>query len=107
MWDSRIPAKVAGFQQLRRPAQTAGFRLSGQIRPASRNPALWPDGQNSAGLARFRPDWSPEFGLPDSGEGGRIPSPDSCDINRMLSDSDTGNISMVVGYLNVKVDCVV
>jgi hypothetical protein len=37
----------------------------------------------------------------------RIPSPDSGDINRMLSDSDTGNISMVVGCLNVKVDCAV
>jgi hypothetical protein len=34
-------------------------------------------------------------------------SPDSGDINRMLSDSDIGNISMVVGCLNVKVDCAV
>jgi hypothetical protein len=33
--------------------------------------------------------------------------PNSGDINQMLSDSDTGNISMVVGCLNVKVDCVV
>jgi hypothetical protein len=40
---------------------------------------------------------------PDSGDGGGISSPDSCDINRML-DSNTGNISMVVGCLNVKVD---
>jgi hypothetical protein len=37
----------------------------------------------------------------------RIPSPDSGGINRMLSDSDNGNISMVVGCLNVKVDCAV
>jgi len=37
----------------------------------------------------------------------QIPSPDSGDINRMFSNSDTGNISMVVGCLNVKVDCAV
>jgi hypothetical protein len=52
----------------------AGIQLSGQIRS---------DGRNLAD---------------------RIPSPDSGDINRMSSNSDTGNISMVVGCLNVKVD---
>jgi hypothetical protein len=62
---------------------------------------FWWSGQ----MAGFRLDWSPESGWPDSGEGGRIPPPDSGDINRMLSDSDTGNISMVVGCLNMKVDC--
>jgi len=41
-------------------------------------------------LTRFRRRWS-----------------DSGDINWMLSDSETGNISMVVGSLNVKVDCAV
>jgi hypothetical protein len=58
-------------------------------------------------MAEFRSNWSPESGWPDFGEGGRVPSPDSGDINRMLSDSNTGNISMVVSCLNVKVDCAV
>jgi hypothetical protein len=60
---------------------------------------IWPD--QSGQPAGIRPDWSPESDWPDSGEGGWIPSPDSGDINRMLSDSDTGNISMVVGWLTI------
>jgi len=44
-------------------------------------------------MAGFRPDWSPESRLTG--------------FRRRWPDSDTGNISMVVGYLNVKVDCVV
>jgi hypothetical protein len=52
---------------------------------------------------QIQPDWSPEFEL--TGFWQRWP--DFGNINRMLSDSNTGNISMVVGCLNVKVDCVV
>jgi hypothetical protein len=60
-------------------------------------------------MAGIRPVW-PEPARLVAGiwlTGFRRRWPDSGDINRMLSDSDTGNISMVVGYLNVKVNCVV
>jgi hypothetical protein len=56
-----------------------------------------------AGFRLVWPDWPPESGL----TGFRRRWPDSGDINRILSDSDTGNISMVAGCLNVKVNCVV
>jgi hypothetical protein len=120
IWDSRIPAKVAGSGQIRpanrpesgslaRSGQMAGIRSDGRnpVRwiwpnPSGQPAGIWSDGRNPAGLIGHR-----NFGWPDSGEGGRIPSPDSSDINRMLSDSDIGNISMVVGCLNVKVDCAV
>jgi hypothetical protein len=63
-------------------------------------------------MAGIRPVWPDPAKWQDSGQIGRqnladrIPSPDSGDINRML-DFDTDNISMVVGCLNVKVDCAV
>jgi hypothetical protein len=82
-----------------------GIRLSDHIQP------FWPDPVRWLKIRLVWPDSGQigrrKLGGPDFGEGGRIPSPDSSDINRMLSDSDIGNISIVVGYLNVNVDCVV
>jgi hypothetical protein len=48
---------------------------------------LWPDSSQ----AEIRPVWSPDSG----------------NIDRMLSDFGIGKISMMVDCLNVKVDCIV
>jgi hypothetical protein len=47
------------------------------------------------------------LGLLDFGEDDRILKSDSSDIDRMLANFGTGKISVMVNYLNVKVDCVV
>jgi hypothetical protein len=57
---------------------------------------FWPD---PAILAKW-PEYD-QFGRQNLGW------PDSGDIYRMLSDFDTDKNSMMVDYLNVKVDCVV